>query len=80
MDSAGNLNFKNANILSAYKEDRNCMEKVKAFGRCGRKCFCCCVKSEQGNGTDQSQISLFRFGLLHLPDSFFSLPEEEKRE
>lgn len=67
--------LKNTNVLSAYKEGENCAEKVKAFGQCERQCLCCCVKTEQGNGSDLSQIYLFHFGLLDLSDAFFSLPE-----
>lgn len=54
---------------------KNCAEKVEVFGQCERQCFCCCVKSEQRNGSDLSQIFIFHFGLLHLSDAFFSLPE-----
>lgn len=58
---------------------RNCAENIKAFGQCERQCFCCCVKTEQGNGSDLSQIFLFCFGLLYLSDVFFSLPEDKTK-
>lgn len=42
VDSAENLNS-NTSVLSAYKEDQNCTERVKVLGQRERQCSHYCV-------------------------------------